>query len=278
MREMRQSTPVREWLFKDGGQVFGPVPESRFVELVEQGRVGPATEVACEGGEWRPLANVPGFLVHIKKAEARARVHAEVTGSRKLEQRRRALHAVATVLGAVVLVGAAGYGAWFLAVKRPWEKRSALLDGFGDGIAISSVQVGGSRRSLEVQDEIAIPNAQQAAQRVRRAGPARAGGGEIEQRVLAKYDAGRIKDVVARRQGSLAPCLREEAQRSPEFSGQIPIEFAVGNEGKIVALWIDEPRFKSGPLRDCLLARLREWNFDVFPGERPSVQVVVRMR
>jgi hypothetical protein len=97
------------------------------------------------------------------------------------------------------------------------------------------------------------------------------------QRVLAKYDGARIREVVARRQNSLAPCLREELARSPEFSGQIPIEFAVGNEGRMVALWIDEPRFKSGPLRDCLLAKLREWSFDVFPGERPVVSLAIKM-
>ena len=126
MHEMREPTSVREWLFKDEGQVFGPVPESRFVELIEQGKVSSATEVACEGGPWRPLGAVSGFLVHVKKAEARARIEAEVTGSRKLARRRHALHVAATAVVVALLVGAAGYGAWYVAVKRPWEKRSAL--------------------------------------------------------------------------------------------------------------------------------------------------------
>jgi hypothetical protein len=99
-------------------------------------------------------------------------------------------------------------------------------------------------------------------------------GGDL---VLAQYDPARIQGVVARRQGSLASCLREEARRSPEFAGEIPIEFAVGNDGKVATLWIDEPRFKSGPLRDCILGKLREWSFDSFPGQRPVVSIAFRM-
>ena len=282
---LETTAPPREWLFKDDGQVFGPITQEQLVELVLQGRVGSATLVAGEDGRWRQLGSVAGFLVHLKKAEARARVEAEVTGSRKLARRRTALHGAAAALALVVLVGGAGAGAWLLATKRPWEHRSKLLDDFGDGIAIGAVRVGsGPRAAAEADDEIALPDLSQpprdgAARPARRAQaqharPASAPAGDL---VLAQYDPGRIQGVVARRQGSLAPCLREEAQRTPDFAGEIPLEFAVGNDGKVVALWIDEPRFKSGPLRECLLARLREWSFDPFPGQRPVVSLVMRM-
>lgn len=279
--------PPREWLFKDDGQVFGPITHDQLVDLVVQGRVGAATLVAGEDGRWRPLGSVSGFLVHLKKAEARVRVEAEVTGSRKLARRRTALHGAAAALAFVILVGGAGAGAWLLATKRPWEKRSKLLDDFGDGIAIGSVRVGGGARAVASEDEIAVPDVSSLPQHegpgrpVRKVAsaphPARPGGAPGGDLVLAQYDPARIQDVVARRQGSLAPCLREESRRSPEFSGEIPLEFAVGNDGKVVALWIDEPRFKSGPLRDCVLAKLREWTFDSFPGQRPVVSLVFRV-
>ncbi len=249
---------TREWLFKAEGQVFGPVPEAQLVELLFQGRIGGGTEVAGDDGAWRPLAQVPGFLVHLKKAEARARVEAEVTGARKLVRRRSALQGTAA---AVVVVD------------------------FGDGIAVGSVRVGGGPRAA-ADDEIAIPDLAVADARPKRAGaprpPRAAGGGATGsavggELVLAQYDPSRIQQVVARRQGSLAPCLREEASRSPEFAGEIPIEFAVGNDGKVSALWIDEPRFKSGPLRECILARLREWSFDPFPGQRPVVSLAFKI-
>ncbi|HTP24311.1 MAG TPA: AgmX/PglI C-terminal domain-containing protein, partial [Anaeromyxobacteraceae bacterium] len=149
---------------------------------------------------------------------------------------------------------------------------------------LSSVRVGGGLRATEGPEEIAIPQvdaAQPGAGRTRRITgalhPARSSAGADTGLVLARYDPRRIQEVVARRQGSLAPCLREEAHRSPDFSGEIPIEFAVGNDGKVVALWIDEARFKSGPLRECLLAKLRDWSFDRFPGERPIISLAFRI-
>jgi hypothetical protein len=271
----------REWLFKSEGQVFGPVPEAQLLELLYQGRVGAATEVAGDDGRWCPLARIPGFLVHVKKAEAHQRVSAEVTGARKLAQRRSTLRSTAALAGIAALVLLAASGAWLLATKRPWERRSALLADFGEGIVLGSVQVGAGR--ADRQDEVAVPEVPEpgaATARPKRAGPARAranGVAEGGDLVLAQYDPRRIQDVVARQQSSLAPCLRAEAQRSPDFSGNIPIEFAVGNDGRVTQLWIDEPIFKSGPLRDCILDKLRAWAFDPFPGERPIVSLAFKI-
>ena len=89
--------------------------------------------------------------------------------------------------------------------------------------------------------------------------------------MAAQYDPARIQAVVAREQRTLAECFRAEAGRSPDFSGDIPLEFAVGNDGRVAQLWIDHPRFKSGPLKDCLVRKLGSWRFDTFPGQRPTV-------
>jgi hypothetical protein len=53
----------------------------------------------------------------------------------------------------------------------------------------------------------------------------------------------------------------------------VPVEFAVGNDGRVAQLWIDEPRFREGPLRDCLARALEAWRFDPFPGQRPTVSL-----
>jgi hypothetical protein len=287
---------TREWLFKSEGQVFGPVPEPQLVELLLQGRLTGQTPISGSDGAWHPLRDVPGFLVHLRKAEAKARVEAEVTGARSIARRRGALQGALLALAALLLVGLFGAGAFFLAVRRPWERRSALLEDFGDGIAVSTARIGAGARASAADDEIAIPEvppggagapegaAPAAKRRVASAArpPPRAAGSasgtaEGGDLVMAQYDPARIQAVVARRQSSLAACLREEAHRSPEFAGDIPIDFAVGNAGRVVALWIDEPRFKSGELRDCLLRRLKEWEFDRFPGQRPVVSLSFRI-
>jgi hypothetical protein len=273
---------AREWLFKSNGHVFGPVPEGRLAELLEAREIGPGTEVAGEDGAWRPLASVPGFLVHLRRAEARARVESEVTAARQLARRQRALRGAVIAAIAVVVAGAAAGGAFWLAARR--ARTSALLEDFGGGIAIGGVTVGVGARA-DAEDEIAVPSPPApgepaGAPRPKRAGAARAaapapsqGGGLV----LAQYDPKRIEEVVARRKGSLAPCLRDESQRSPDFAGDIPIEFAVGNDGHVAQLWVNEPRFKSGALRECLVRKLSEWSFDAFPGERPIVSIAFRI-
>ena len=57
----------------------------------------------------------------------------------------------------------------------------------------------------------------------------------------------------------------------------MPIEFVIGNDGKVVQLWIDEPQFKAGPLHDCLVKALGGWRFDPFPGQRPTVSLAFGM-
>jgi hypothetical protein len=283
----KAATPQREWLFKADGQVFGPIPEERLVALIMEGSVVADTEVAPDGGAWQPIKQISGFLVHLRKAEARARVEAEATGARKLAQPRNTLHWIAVGLGGLLLLAGAGGSAWYLAVHRPWARQSELLADFGDGIGIGTVSVGTSSRSQKHRDdEVALPaepsehaapatSGAKPKQRVAsashpgRSSAAMEGGGMV----LAQYDPERIQQVVARHQASLAPCVRQEARRSPDFFGDIPIEFAVGNDGRISALWIDDPRFKSGPLYECLLSTLRQWTFDTFPGQRPVVSL-----
>jgi hypothetical protein len=292
IRDTTAAPAAREWLFKRQGHVFGPLPEARLVTLIEAGELRPDSEVAGEDGRWRGLHEVPAFLVPLRRAEARARVEAEVAAARRLAWRRSALRAAAIVGTCALLVALVGAGAFWLAARR--ARTSALLGDFGEGIAISAVAVGAGT-AHGAGDEIALPDAPVRGEggasasgsgsapgsaRSKRASArpvsarANAEGGEL---VLAQYDPGRIRDVVARHQASLAPCLRDEALRSPEFAGDIPIEFAVGNDGRIAQLWIDEPRFKSGPLRECLLQKLADWKFDPFPGQRPVVSLAFRI-
>jgi outer membrane biosynthesis protein TonB len=93
--------------------------------------------------------------------------------------------------------------------------------------------------------------------------------------VRASWNEANIQAVIGREQRTLAPCLREEAQRSPDWVGRIPIEFAIGNDGRVARLWIDEPRFKSGRLQECLLGALRRWRFEPFPGQQPNVTMTL---
>ena len=261
-----------EWLFKRTGKVFGPIPSSRLAQMLYKGELDADTPVSSGDGTWQTVADVPIFMVHARKAQAALRVHQEVTGARMLRQRRRRRGLVAVVVVLATAMGAGGYAAWVFAARS--AQKNPLLEDFGSGIRISvAATVGTGHRP---DDEIAVdieqlgtgPAAKRGA-----SGPAGGSRGVAEggDLVAAQYDPARIQAVVAREQRTLAECFRAEASRSPDFSGDIPLEFAVGNDGRVAQLWIDEPRFKSGPLKDCLARKLGAWRFDAFPGQRPTV-------
>ena len=163
-----------------------------------------------------------------------------------------------------------------MARERPWEAKSALLEDFGGGIAIAApVRVGGARRSEP--DEVEIPPAGAEARPPARSQPAAGAGRAAEGLVQSSWDGSQIQAVVAKEQRTLVPCIRADAERSRGWSGDIPLEFAIGNDGRVAQLWIDGPRKESPDLRSCLLAALSRWAFRPFPGERPVVSLSFRV-
>jgi hypothetical protein len=267
-----------EWLFRRDGQVFGPVDSRALAAMLYRGEIDGRTAVSPGDGTWRPAAEIPTFLVHARKAAAGLRVEREVTGARLLRARRNRRGALAVAGVAFLLVAIAVGAALRLARSR---EPSPLLEDFGAGIRIASAaRVGVSRRAAaEGEFEVPLdpaPRGAPARRRAARPPPAPSpGGGSVEggELVAAQFDARKIQAVVGREQRSLVPCFRAEAARSPDFRGDVPVEFAVGNDGRVAQLWIDEPRFREGPLRDCLARALEAWRFDPFPGQRPTVSL-----
>ena len=65
--------------------------------------------------------------------------------------------------------------------------------------------------------------------------------------------------------------MAEEVRKRPGLSAKIPIEFVIGNDGRVTKLWIDHPMFKEGSLPECLLRELQKWSFKSYPGEQATV-------
>ena len=87
----------------------------------------------------------------------------------------------------------------------------------------------------------------------------------------AKFDRGSIQSVIAQRQRTLYPCFADEARRSPGLAERIPIEFVIGNDGQVKKLWVDNPRFAEGDLRECLMKELQRWPFRPYEGQQATV-------
>ena len=271
-----EAAPPGEWLFEKDGQIYGPVAGAVLVDLLSRGEVDRRTPVAPGEGSYRPLGEVAEFLVHVRKAEARLRVEREVTGARLVARRRRLRRAL---LLSLLCLAAAGGAAWLasrLARERPWEARSALLEDFGGGIAIAAPARVGGRRAPRAE-EVDLPPVEEPSP-AREAAPSRLPPTRPrEGLVQSSWDGAAIQAVVAREQHTLVPCIRADAERSRDWSGEIPIEFAIGNDGRVAQLWIDGPRKSVPELRNCLRSALERWSFRPFPGERPVVSLSFRV-
>jgi hypothetical protein len=271
-----------DWLFQRDGQVYGPVDGRALAGLLYRGEVTGATLVSTGDGAWRRLVEVGPFLVHVHKAEAAQRVDLEVTGARMLRARRARTRLVLLAAAAVLLVGGAAGVAMLLGRGGG---RSKLLDDFGAGISISApARVAVARPAPADEVEVALGDAPRSARPAARpatpvtpASGRPAGAVEGGELVEAQFDAGRIQAVVAAQQRTLARCLRELSAREPDFAGEVPLEFTVGNEGRVVRVAVMDPRLRQGPLRDCLEQVLSGWAFDRFPGQRPTVSLTFRV-
>jgi hypothetical protein len=269
-----------EWLYRRRGEVFGPVDSRNLAAMLYRGELDSGTPVSSDGDRWVPVGEVTLFRLHARKAEAALRVQQEVTGARILRRRRHHRNvALALALAAAVVVGGGVAAILLTPGRRPV---SPLLEDFGGGLRIASARVVAPRPDAE-EVEVGLGTAGGAPSR-RDGKPARTaalprgtahGGEEI---VAASFDPGKIQAIVNREQRTLVPCFREEAARSTDLRGQVPLEFAIGNDGHVAALWIDDPRLRDGPLHACLVRALSAWRFDPFPGQRPTVQLAFSIR
>lgn len=268
-----------EFLFKEGELVFGPVPASLLIEKLERGELPPETPVAREGAEFAPMGEVSVFMEHAALAAARRRVEEQARAEANARRSRRVIK--------LAIAGAVAVGVICLAVVGVIAAiRAGVFDTESQELAEIRIQAsptlvavapaGGRDEELEYLGDDA-PAASRASRRsAAPAAPAGARGADGPA-VQRNYDSAEIQAIVRNNQQRLFPCIREEASRNPSFRGDLPFSFTVGNEGRVVRLWIDRHGYEKGPLHACMEAQLAQWKFPRFQGERPSVSLSFRV-
>ena len=288
------------WLFRQGDLVLGPVSGGQIVEKLATGELTPDSPVALAGErDFHPMKDVEAFRVHVARAEARARVDAAVQVEREKSRKRL-----------MILGGAAGVGVLVLGIVGLQVARSAAVHGFGggeedfEGIEMEppTIRLAQARRDDEELFEYPTngtpprnperpaatatakpatgnnaagkPVAMASTSRAedKRPRPQGTVGSEPDgMEVAQQFDQSAINRVVAGNKSTLFRCFKEEAERSPGLAARIPLEFVIGNDGKVSKLWVDNPQFKKGPLYECLLTELQKWPFRAYEGERATV-------
>ena len=278
-----------QWLYKQGDLLLGPVSGEQLVEKLYTGEVTGATEVSAVGeNRFRKIANLDTFHLHLAKAEAKLRVEAADRAAAAAQRKKRTI--ILSALGGsalVIAIGAAGVARYLAVHVGPNE------DAFAD-IAVEPPTITLAHRdsSEELVEYPGGPTLQHHREREREhpqaapsqpvatrepherpskgVVPAKASAAQPDGLQIAQADQSEIQEVVAQKQRSLYPCLSQEAKRSG-YAGKVPLEFAVGNDGHVTKLWIDEPLLKNTPLADCILKELQKWPFKPYQGATATV-------
>ncbi|WP_233261248.1 AgmX/PglI C-terminal domain-containing protein [Vitiosangium sp. GDMCC 1.1324] len=290
-----------QWLYRQGDLVLGPLTGHQVVEKLYTGELTGETEVSASGPSgFRKLKSLDAFQLHASKAAVKLKVEAE---ARALQARRTRARLIASGVAAVVL-GGLGVGAWQIA-----RYSAVYLPGVDSGeldIKMDPPVITTAKRSVpeELFDypgepkrtpappvkppETATPDKtekppEKVASLTQKPDRRPAGGGGRPAGKVStdadglstevNYDQASINRVVKQYQNSLHRCFKEEAERRPGFAAKVPLEFTIGNDGKVAQLWVDHPQLKKGPLFDCLLVEMKKWPFKPYTGERATVNL-----
>jgi hypothetical protein len=304
LQDLQRAQLDSQWLLRQGDLVLGPLSGHQLVEKLYSGELTGETQVSASGpNDFRKLKELDAFRLHVARAAAKQRVEAEVraVNARHLRQRLLVAGVVAGVFGAL------GLGAWqimrYSAIYLPGVESGELdIQVSPPTITLARPSVpeellaypGEPKRTPEppatstppdsrppgaspdkpekppaVASASPLPKPEKPERRRRPTGRVSTDPDGMSTEV--NYDQAAINRVVKQHQSSLFRCLKEEAERRPGFSAKVPIEFTIGNDGRVAQLWVDHPQLKKGPLFECFFTELRKWPFKPYRGERATV-------
>ena len=291
----------QQWLFRQGDLVLGPVTGQQLVEKLYTGEMAANTLIAPPGArDFVPISEVAVFKVHVARAQAKARVDAEQRVERQRVMRKRLiLGSIATAVTVALGIAAWQVARW-AAVHGPGGEEDEYA-----GISVELPTITLAQKRKDSEELIAYPSSStrppesrpkpsiQAPGSTTPTLPAGAVAAKTEKtekkptgsvatdpdglQVATEFDQDNINKVVKSNQKTLFRCLKEEAQRRPGFAAKVPIEFVIGNDGRVTKLWVDHPQLKQGPLYECFLTELKKWPFKPYKGELASVNLAFKV-
>jgi hypothetical protein len=262
-------TPAGDWMFKKDELVFGPLPAKQLIEKLYAGEITGSTPIAEETGEFRPLRDVPHFTMHLAKAEAKLRVQQEADHFSRGERRSWAWRLATVSLLLVSALGVAGGGAYWVVMQKQHRLQREI-----DDIPITGnppeLTAGGSTANGQ-DDEVALPLPGSPGGIAAHKPHHVAGHPDPDGLTTTHYETSTIIAAELRQKGALIPCIKQELARTPGFRGDVRFSLAVGNDGKVAKLWMDDPQFKDSPLQQCFERVTGGWHFAAFEGERATL-------
>ena len=257
-----------EFLYRQGGEVRGPVPIKVLADKLKRGELPLDTQVAIEGGDFHPVAQVAAFADAVKEAK-------KLLAKRAAARVRRIVAVVVMLLGAL---GAAGY--YF--VSRELERRAAERQA-----QLKVAEQERARREAERQklgkpelvalvslgseEEVKIKSEHHKVPPPRKGQRPTGASKPVEEKAITECERsqGEILGVLGKHLAKINVCVVDEKSRDTQglLPSTLPIDFVVRPDGKVVDFSIGHRAYKKGPLNNCML---KVFNSVHYPGAAGS--------
>ena len=270
------------WLFRQGELILGPVASPKIIEKIYAHDLDGKSEVQAMGsGRFQRLAEIDLFKVHLAKADAKKRVEnvARTTEAASKKKRNVAIGIAAGVLltiGAGVVVTGSYLAVHMsvsaddlISVDPPTISRAKKTTTDEELVDYPGLGTNPKKPppAVAIRDKPETPNTP----KLPRQPKLNEEKDDPDGMQMGKFDQGTINAVVNTHKRTLFPCLL--AINKPGVMQKIPIEFAIGNNGRVTKVWVDHPDYKSGPVPECLLKELQKWPFKNYDGETATVSL-----
>lgn len=279
---MDLGTTGGDWLFKQGDMLLGPVPARVLVDKLYRGEIDGRTPVAPEGhDEFVPIETVEFFKLHAKKAQVKVKVDQDTQTMRVQAQRKRMTRVGGFVGLGVLLLGVGAYGAYWLAVNKPWRHDDAadlvMIEVDPPKIALAVPQEDGVAVDIPVGSPTkpgsTAPRHTSRAKHGSAPTPTPGPQGSAEPDGMSggpTFDQEALREAANAKMGSLRSCIIAEAKAHPEQPGHLQFELHVSSGGKVSKVWLEAP-YGEGSLHDCVTKTIASWTFPKYSGEEANV-------
>ncbi len=269
------------WRYRADGAVFGPIEARELLELLYEGELDAATQVAPEDGEFLPLARFGAFRAHVEPArravEARRAAEARAKAERSAWMARRlrwaAMVAVVASLGAL---GVSGFVAWRrgLYAESERSRREAQLREERDQL-LASVSIEPPLVPLVSDAPRTTPPRE--ATEAKRGRPRRKAAEEPSRRGVLGDDE--VIQGLNRAFPGLVACIKDQLRRDPEsVPGRVVLGFSIDNDGRARNVELKDRFLRRSELGPCIEGKLAAARWRAFEGEVRNVEYPITVR
>jgi hypothetical protein len=271
-----------EWLYRVGSEVRGPVPFESVVSKLLSGELTPKTQVAREGGEWHPIAQIAAFEPHV-------RIYSE----KQTKKSSAIFKRVALLLGVLVLV-AAGIAGYWLYLEN--EHENVLAD---VARMRSEAELERQRLAFEHQKQmnlvalvsldeskLVVKNRDKKPSSGKRPGakgiagsPGSPDQGAAEDEIMScKLSEGDIFGTLKKQLAKINVCVEDEKTRdAANLPPTLELEFVVKPTGAVTDFHINDRHYRTGPMNNCMIKAFNTIHFPESTGTNCPVTIPIKI-